>query len=51
MIKYKKANRTTSPFLKEIHLGYGMYTTIIPHRGSVRVRKLKPVKLFYEDEQ
>ncbi len=46
----KYPTRTTSPFLKEIHLGYGMYTTIIPRRSSVRIRKLKRIKLVYDAE-
>lgn len=44
-------NRTTSPYLNEIHLGYGMCTTIIPRKHSVRIRKIKKIKLIYDDKE
>lgn len=43
-------DRTTSPDLKEIPLGYGIYTTVIPHKSNVRVTKLKKIKLIDIDK-
>lgn len=41
--------RTTCPLLKEIKTGDYFYTTVIPKRYNVRIRKCKKIKLEYID--